>query len=350
MTTSPTFSVDCELPEADDADDPFIEEHRPIKVHNLALKRDKVVFQQEIEDLVRDGEINDWFESLCFIIGLPASDYHEEYLEPMFRTENDNRKFLLLLTAIRSAGSEQGSNRRWARTIAQRILDNTPKLAWHGETGETALHAAAKSGDDSILRPMVKQLSEAKKLEDALSQRWQRKTPLETAISYSHLSAVKRLIARDRNLKTRGPVLSLAIENKHEEIFMELLKSCPDLLELDPEVLRKIVEKNAAKSWSEATRVRSFPSILASSCDLLHAAVEHRRLSMVEDIVELQPHLVAKKDSEERSVLFYNAPSPDDNVEVESIKHGIRSALAPVIVREMEPASAREMFIEANSM
>lgn len=350
MTMSPTFSVDLDLPEVDDADEPLYEELRPIKVYNLALNRDKTTFQQEVDDLVRDGEINDWFESLHHIFSLPASGYHDEYLEPMFRTENHNRKFLLLLTAIRSAGSEKGSNQVSAKTIAVKLLESTPKLAWHGETGETALHAAAKSGVGDILRRMVKHLSDAKRLGDALNQLWQRRTPLETAVSYGHLSAVKLLIAGDRNMKDRCTVLSLAIERKHEEIFTELLKKCQDLLELDSGVLRKIVEKDAAKAWSEATRVKIFPSLLASSCDLLHAAVEHRRLSMVENILELQPHLVAKKDSKKRSVLSYNAPSEGDSEQVKESKHSIRSALAPVIVREIDPASARAMFIEANSM
>lgn len=72
---------------------------------------------------------------------------------------------------------------------------------------------------------------------------------------------------------------------------------CHDLFEMDRGFLRKIVEKDAAKAWSAATQVKSFPTVLANSCGLLHSAVKHRRLSIVENILELEPHLVAKEDS-----------------------------------------------------
>ena len=336
-------------PDLDGTEERQDEERRARRVRRMVLENNRTAFQHEADDLVTNGKIKDWFASLQQIFMIKRKISPKEYLEPILRTENYGRKFLLLLTATRSVGSEKEVKEVAARDIALCLLDTTPKLAWHGDTGETALHAAARSGVDCILQCLVKQLSDADKLGDALDRLFKDRTPLETAVSHGHLAAVRSLIHRDLKLKTRCSILSLAIKRKDEEVFMELLKKCEDLLGQDPGVLRMIVEKDATKAWKEAIKVKRFPSLLASSSDLLHAAVEHGRLSMVENIVELQPQLVAKMDSKKRSVLSYNAPSAEDCDQIRKLKHGIRKALASAILRELDPASARNMFLEANS-
>ncbi|KAL5849924.1 hypothetical protein ACOSQ4_007937 [Xanthoceras sorbifolium] len=117
--------------------------------------------------------------------------------------------------------------------MVDQILKDFRKLAYEGPHGRTALHAAAKSNDDSIVRKVLyKKKSLAKEVDE---YGW---TPLHYAAYYGNRSTVKVLLEFDvcaayvGEKERKMTPLHLAASQGHVHNMNEIISNCPTCYEL----------------------------------------------------------------------------------------------------------------------
>ena len=333
-----------------------------IRIRNLAIDGKKAEFDAIVVEILRPSfPVDEWFKCLVALHGL-TDRFHADYYKPLLGTENLGRKRQLLAHAIRQSFPDNLPDHGEAKKVALHLIMDSPELIWadaeREEGTETVLHLAAKSGVDVILETLILKAKDSpEEFTNALKRMNQGRTPLGTAIFWGKVRAVGLLIEQIDcldELGDRDDLLIFAVEKKQDQIFRIILNRFPDLLKGDAGFLRVIIKEGFMTAWDMAL-ASGIDVALLEEPDLLHEAIEYRRVLMVQAIIDRQPQLAAVEDKRQRWPLSLNTHSvdndatPEENAQTLREREQIREIILPAILRELDPSSARTMFVDAGS-
>jgi ankyrin repeat protein len=309
--------------------------------------------------LLNWGAENNWFQLLEQATAYVGEDTRFETDGWMKMIDEGNRevsnsdKNMLSVSQHKYSSKYPNKELWWENSgynVAAALFEEHPELSVKVVSGtkRSIYHLAAQKNASAILI-LAADVAQEKRLDNhnAINSRdGAKRTPLAWAVLYNNPGVVRTLfqIFPDLNV-TESDVLQ-AINYQQKDIVTCLSEHRPYLININ--MVRRAMKVSDVKTpdfniWKTLVRVliKSRPQAdqkqsdeqFMELTDLLHFAVQERRLEMVQDLVEQFPTLTVQRDHYPNSghtVLWYNTSKNDEPRT--AIQDKIRQLIVPVVI------------------
>jgi len=306
--------------------------------------------------LLNWGAENNWFQLLEQATAHVGEDTRFETDGWMKMVDEENREVCngeknMLSVSQHKYSSKYPNRELWCENsgynVAAALFEEHPELSVKVVSGtkRSIYHSAAQKNASAILI-LAADVAQDNRLDnhDAINSRdGAKRTPLAWAVLYSHPRVVRTLFHIFPDLRVTESDLLQAINSQQKDIVTPLSEHRPRLININmvrramkvPDVkipdfnIWKTLLRVLIKARPRADQKQSDEQFMEGT-DLLHYAVQGRRLEMVQDLVKRFPTLTVQLPNGGHTVLWYNTSKNGEPRT--AIQDEIRQFIVPVVI------------------